>query len=157
MKKSIIKVGLLFLASSFLLTSCDGSGKSQEPEAVTATVKYSMPDRYDLSKLVDIKVYYTDIDGTEASEVVTTSTWEKTLTKAPVPGNYHLKVVYVRNDKPLEQESYKLGKGLALSYVTSNGKMESVNTAGFTLTNKSGVEEYIKRLTEEKSSIEVPE
>lgn len=157
MKTNIFKLSLLLIVLSFSLTSCsnDDDNTPTEPETVTATVKYSMADRYDLSKLVDMKVYYTNNDGKEANEVVTAATWEKTLTKAPVPGTYQVKVTYVRNNKPLEQDSYKFGTGLILSFTTSSGNMKSTGSARSVTISKSKVEEYLKKFTEETASIEV--
>lgn len=157
MKTNIFKISLLLIVLSFSLLSCgkDDDHTPPELEIVTATVKYSMADRYDLSKLVDMKVYYTSNDGKEANEVITAATWEKTLTKAPVPGIYQVKVTYARNEKPLEQDSYKFGTGLTLSFTTSSGNMKSTGSAGSVTVSKSKVEEYLKKFTEEKASIEV--
>lgn len=157
MRSSILKISLLFIVSSLLLTSCssDDDNTPTEPEVVTATVKYSIADRYDLPKLVDMKVYYTNNEGKEVNEDITTATWEKTLTKAPVPGTYQAKVVYVRNNKSLEQDSYKFGTGMTLSFTTSNGNMKSTGQTGSATVSKDNVEEYLKRLTEENISIAI--
>ena len=157
MKTNIYRLCLLLIVLNLSLTSCnkDDDNVPSEPETATATVKYSIGDRYELSKLVDIKVYYTNNEGKEVNEVITTPTWEKTLTKAPVPGIYQMKVTYVRNDKPLEQENYTLGTGLTLSVVTSNGNIESIGKTGSAIISKSQIEKYLQKLTEEKVSIEI--
>lgn len=156
MKKEIFRLGWLLMMYGLLLSSCGNDGDvSSEPGVVTATVKYSMTDRYDLPKYFDMVVYYTNSEGKEVSEVVTSTTWEKSLTKVPVPGVYQFRVVYTRNNTPLEQDSYKFGLGLTLSYTTSSGTVKSAGNLEVKTVSQEKVEESLKNITERKISVEI--
>lgn len=157
MNKDIFRLGWLLMMCSLLLSSCgnDDDDVSSDSRVVTATVKYSMADRYDLPKYFDMVVYYTNGEGKEVSEVVTSTTWEKSLTKVPVPGVYQFRVVYTRNNASLEQDSYKFGVGLALSYTTSSGTVKSTGSSAEQTVSQGKVEEFLKNITEREISVEI--
>lgn len=157
MKRNIFKLSILLVMCGFALVSCakkEGKG-SPEDEVVTATVKYSMPDRYDLAKYFDMTAYYTNNEGKEVSEVITTPTWEKTLTKVPVPGVYQLKVVYTRNSTALAQDSYKIGRGLAISSLTSAGQRQDHSFSNKITVSQEHIEEYLALITDDVVSVDI--
>lgn len=134
----------VFVLSS--CTKCDipahNPGQTPDPEPITATVTYTMTDRLDLSKYATVTVKYTDSTGAAVSEVVTTATWEKTITGAKVPGTYNISVTYARNSTPLDKEEYKCGAGVRIKYSTPN----SMSTTGNSEIYNSTKDEFVDLL-----------
>ncbi len=136
MKKHI---ALLLSIAALSMTAC-GNGKNndkgQEPPAptpVTATVTYSITGGSDIITLFDIKAEYTDAEGQTVTETVDALPWEKSIENVEVPysGSLKMKITAVGNYEA--KESYNVGLGGSIGYITSDNRMES-NSSSSTMT-----------------------
>lgn len=136
MKKHI---ALLLSIAALSMTAC-GNGKNndkgQEPPAptpVTATVTYSITGGSDIITLFDIKAEYTDAEGQTVTESITAIPWEKDIKDIEVPysGSLKMKITAVENYEA--KESYNVGLGGSIGYITSDNRMES-NSSSSTMT-----------------------
>ena len=136
MKKHI---ALLLSIAALSMTAC-GNGKNndkgQEPPAptpVTATVTYSITGGSDITTLFNIEAEYTDTEGQTVTETVDALPWEKSIENVEVPysGSLKMKITAVENYEA--KESYNVGLGGSIGYITSDNRMES-NSSSSTMT-----------------------
>lgn len=145
-----IALGLLV----FALSSCEQKDPvtpdPPPPPAATATVTYVLDDVLDLAKLVDIKVIYTGEDKLEKQELLTSSSFSKTI-KVNLPFAAILKIIFTKKpDLVLDQETYRINNSFGLSYKTSTGNSDIVMRTSSMTIPKHQAERYIDSLTTKK-------
>lgn len=151
----------------FVFIACDKNESTQPNEPATTTVSvdvtYNVADMYDLAKILDLKVVYTDKDGKEKQEIISATPWKKTwqdiqsikLDRPTTLLNAKLKLVYTRKpDFQNTQASYKIGKGFWIAYnlnIAGAPKQGGTPENPSTLTvGKDKIEDYITKFLEAK-------
>lgn len=134
MKKHI---ALLLSIATLSMTACgngeDNDKKPPVPIPVTATVTYSITGGTDITTLFNIEAEYTDTEGQTVTETVDALPWEKSIENVEVPysGSLKMKITAVENYEA--KESYNVGLGGSIGYITSDNRMES-NSSSSTMT-----------------------
>lgn len=143
----------LFALSAFTLVACEDNNSDPvnpdepTPEEQTYQLKYVISNLYDLTDIATVTVYYTDEQGTEQSEVMTSSSWYYIIEDIEAPFTASIYFRAERNDTQLTQDSYQIGKGLGILYKLTSAEMWSGTTSTGSITIAAdGVEEYIEKL-----------
>lgn len=117
-----------------------------DPVPVTADVVYKIGDMYDAFSLLDVKVTYMNGEGKEVTETVEAASWQKSIHVNTLPFTAKIVVSYAKKENfTLTEDKYRLGRGIGISYQTSQNKFGDSSVFSFNEVPKDKVEPFLDK------------
>ena len=110
-----------------------GGGTTPEKPKITAgKAVFDITFPGDLLAVADVTFIYTDADGREKTENVTSTNFKKEVvyTKLPVNVSYTCKATLKSNYTPKDKYNFPLSGEISYGIITSDGKFTSTSKAG---------------------------
>lgn len=154
---------MLFAAAGFASCDKDDNGNNngngqEEPQEQTATVSYKFDGGADFLTLFNVQIQYTDAAGETVTEDVKALPWEKSLASVKLPYTASMELIMTAAEDYEEKDLYEVGKGFAIYYQTSDGRVYgSMGSSTMTIA-KDKVAAYQEKTlaSENKTSVEIP-
>lgn len=122
--------------------------KVPDPGPITATadVVYKIGDMYDAFSLLEVRVTYVDGEGKEITETVEAASWQKSIHVNTLPFTAKIVVDYTKKENfTLTEDKYRLGRGVGISYQTSQNKYGDSSAFSFNEVPKDKVEAFLDK------------
>lgn len=142
-KTNLLKVLMAFvcvLFAGFALASCgdDDDPETPDKKATHAEYKYIMNVSQATLDIVNVSITYTDGNGTEQTEQVTSPTWSKTVTCKSLPANFVRTVTLTPKITPDASTKYDIVvEKYGYECKTLNAKGEKVDARNYATTMSS--------------------